>query len=30
VEEATKILINVRVESADEDLETAKELLKLK
>jgi len=29
VEEATKILINVRVESADEDLETAKELLKL-
>jgi len=26
VEEATKILINVRVESADEDLETAKEL----
>ncbi len=30
MEEATKILINVRVESADEDLETAKELLKLK
>ena len=29
MEEATKILINVRVESADEDLETAKELLKL-
>jgi len=29
VEEATRILINVRVESADEDLETAKELLKL-
>lgn len=30
MEEATKILINVRVESADEDLDTAKELLKLK
>ena len=30
MEEGTKILINVRVESADEDLETAKELLKLK
>lgn len=29
MEEATRILINVRVESADEDLETAKELLKL-
>ncbi|HUU41596.1 MAG TPA: HEPN domain-containing protein [Desulfatiglandales bacterium] len=29
MEEATKILINVRVESSDEDLETAKELLKL-
>ena len=29
MEESTKILINVRVESADEDLETAKELLKL-
>jgi len=29
MEEATKILINVRVESAEEDLETAKELLKL-
>ncbi len=29
MEEATRILVNVRVESADEDLETAKELLKL-
>jgi uncharacterized protein (UPF0332 family) len=29
VEEATKILITVRLESADEDLDTAKELLKL-
>ena len=29
MEEATKILINVRLESADEDLETSKELLKL-
>ena len=29
MEEATKILINVRVESADKDLETTKELLKL-
>jgi uncharacterized protein (UPF0332 family) len=29
MEETTKILINVRIESADEDLETAKELLEL-
>lgn len=29
MEEATKILISVRLESADEDLDTAKELLKL-
>jgi uncharacterized protein (UPF0332 family) len=29
LEETTKILIDVRIESADEDLETAKELLKL-
>ena len=29
MEEATKILINVRLESADEDLDTAKELLNL-
>lgn len=29
MEETTKILIDVRIESADEDLETAKELLKL-
>jgi len=29
MEEPTRILINVRLESADEDLETAKELLKL-
>jgi len=29
VEDATKILINVRLESADEDLDTAKELLNL-
>ena len=29
MEEATKILITVRLESADEDLDTAKELLKL-
>jgi len=30
VEETTKILIDVRIESADEDLETAKELLNLR
>lgn len=29
MEENTKILVDVRIESADEDLETAKELLKL-
>ena len=29
MEETAKILIDVRIESADEDLETAKELLKL-
>ena len=29
MEDATKILINVRLESADEDLDTAKELLNL-
>ena len=29
MEEGTKILITVRLESADEDLDTAKELLKL-
>jgi hypothetical protein len=29
VEETTKILITVRLESADEELDTAKELLKL-
>jgi len=29
MEETTKILISVRLENADEDLETAKELLKL-
>ena len=29
MEETTKILIDVRIESADEDLETAKELFKL-
>ena len=30
MEETTKILIDVRIESADEDLETAKELLNLR
>jgi uncharacterized protein (UPF0332 family) len=29
MEEATRVLINVRIENAEEDLETAKELLKL-
>lgn len=29
MENATKVLINVRLESADEDLDTARELLKL-
>jgi len=29
VEETTKVLIDVRIESADEDLETARELIEL-